>query len=52
MKAILYTIFNASLCDDLVFLGVALLWVFALTGASMLVMPLVLWIAQKLDTND
>lgn len=52
MKSVLNTIFNARVIDDLIFIGVATLWIFVIAGAVWLLTPLVLWIAQKLDSND
>jgi hypothetical protein len=52
MKSVLNTIFNASAIDDIIFIGVATLWIFAIAGAVWLLMPFVEWIAQKLDSHD
>ncbi len=52
MNSVLNTIFNARVIDDLIFIGVATLWIFAIAGAVWLLMPFVEWIAQKLDSHD
>jgi hypothetical protein len=52
MKTALDTIFTTSLIDNLIFVGAVSFWLLLLGGLTALLMPLVEWLASKLDGNE